>query len=298
MIVKTFGRRDSRTGDHSYSGWTEYYKVCNGSCHLEVTVPCGVLDGRTHISKNEPCDDLCSAGTECEAAEMPQVVQEALGISVFVPEGKVLVLTDWNGRIGSQSSDWWWVKNAGEAVTPAELKKGTLLSEGESVKKGESKNYRGGSYEAYTVIKNQGGKAVFLPDPSKKEFAREVWRKLEEDGFPRGAIRAIMKAAGPGMALQAVEWAKDALLAISEWGCNDGIQTATGVDALSVVLKGAGGKNNFGIERQDAALLALGLPASYGSNSGQGFRCLAGALEALPAIKKILSSTAEDKKGK
>jgi Fe2+ transport system protein FeoA len=104
-----------------------------------------------------------------------------------------------------------------------------------------------------------------------KAFARSQIDKLVEMGFSRGCAVKIMKAAGPGRCIQAVEWARYAL------------DTIGSVDALDCLLSGAGGTHGFGKDRMEGALKAFGLEPPGVSSSTALFAVLAGAKAALLA---------------
>lgn len=105
----------------------------------------------------------------------------------------------------------------------------------------------------------------------RKAFARTQINKLVEMGFSRGRAVNIMKAAGPGRCVDAVEWAQYAL------------DTIGSVDALDCLLSGAGGTNSFGKDRMEGALRAFGLEPPNVSSSGALFAILRGAHAALLA---------------
>lgn len=102
-----------------------------------------------------------------------------------------------------------------------------------------------------------------------KEFARGQINKLVELGFSRKRAVMVMRASGPGLMLDAVEWAKYALSEVNS------------VDALDCLLSGAGGTNGFGKYRMEEALKAFGLEPPSVSSSGALFSILAGAKQVL-----------------
>jgi len=132
-----------------------------------------------------------------------------------------------------------------------------------------------------------------------KAFARSQIDKLVEMGFSRGCAVKIMRTAGPGRCIQAVEWAYKARDIIAgryrnAWGeaeeASNGERLAAAVDALDCLLSGAGGTNGFGKDRMKGVLRAFGLEPPSVSSSRALFRVLAGAKAALLAG---LPSTAE-----
>lgn len=115
-----------------------------------------------------------------------------------------------------------------------------------------------------------------------KAFARSQIDKLVEMGFSRGRAVSIMKAAGPGRCIQAVEWAQYAL------------DTIGSVDALDCLLSGAGGTNGFGKDRMEEVLRAFGLEPPYVSSSTALFAILRGAHAALLAGLPAREPVGED----
>lgn len=114
---------------------------------------------------------------------------------------------------------------------------------------------------------------------NKKAFALLQIENLVGMGFSRGWAVNIMKAVGPGLCINAVEWAQYAL------------NTIGSVDALDCLLSGAGGTNGFGKDRMEAALRAFGLEPPSVSSSAALFTVLAGAKVAL--LSGIMSADAE-----
>jgi hypothetical protein len=113
-----------------------------------------------------------------------------------------------------------------------------------------------------------------------KTFARSQIEKLVLMGFSRIRAVKIMKAAGPGRCIEAVEWAQYAL------------DTVGSVDALDCLLSGAGGTNGFGKYRMECALRTFGLEPPSASSSGALFAILRGAKEAI--LSGVLTPASEE----
>jgi hypothetical protein len=126
-----------------------------------------------------------------------------------------------------------------------------------------------GYMEKYLSIKG------FDPEAQKKkegrEFARAQVDKIIAMGFPKGRAVAIMKAAGPGRAVEAAEWAIKAYSVIPN------------ADAFDVVLGNISGTNGFGKDRVLSVLSVLGfpVPAEESASSRRVFAVLAGARVAI-----------------
>ena len=84
-IVK-FEYFDTRTGDHTYSGWHEGYYVCDGENHYKVEFGQGVFLDQT-ITKEGQCDGSCEEGERVNPLFLPAWLQEGMGIFERVPEG-------------------------------------------------------------------------------------------------------------------------------------------------------------------------------------------------------------------
>lgn len=111
----------------------------------------------------------------------------------------------------------------------------------------------------------------------RRAFARQVHEKLVGMGFSARRAARIMRAAGPGRAVEAVEWARYALHKIAsavdpaESSCGEEDEWAqferamrpfrAARDALDMLCQGSGGRHGFGRDRTAAALRVLGLPA-------------------------------------
>lgn len=276
QIVR-YGRKDSRLGDHSYSGyWTGYY-LCDGTNHYEVDVPQGMFSGqhRTSSSKIADCDkQVCAKGEPVAVEKLPSAAQEALGILVPVPEGKLLV-EQCSAPFLQHFTDFYRVVKAGEMVTPKRLAHGKVISLGETAEVRETKhNTKGSEWTVRIIVRNEHGEPV-VEDGEKearKQFARDQIAYLVGLGFSPGRAYRIMKAAGPGQVQRAVEWAYEAMERV---GGN--------VDALDMVLSGLGGTNGFGMDRTASALEALGFSVPRAATARQLFGTIRGAKEAILA---------------
>lgn len=272
-----FGSKDSRLGDHSYSGyWTGYF-VCDGESHYEVSVPSGVFAGehQTRCRQTGSCDQTsCASGTEVAIADdLPDVAQAVLGILVEVPARHLLVET------GSYHMTQWGdfstyhVTRGGEVVTPKRLRRGTLLPPGESVRVVETRNTSSRKWDVTLIVRNAGGEPAVEDGEveARRQFARDQLAWLRSIGFSEGRARRVMTEAGPGQVRAAVEWAHYALA------------TVESVDALDCLLCGAGGTHGFGWDRMRDALLSFGLEPPKVGSSRTFFGTLRGAKEALLA---------------
>ena len=74
-----FAEGDSRTGDHSYSGWHSWYQLCDGTDHYKVVRSHGAFSG-TRVEQICSCDRSCTcAGSKLVALlDLPSRVQELL----------------------------------------------------------------------------------------------------------------------------------------------------------------------------------------------------------------------------
>lgn len=276
QIVR-FGSKESRLGDHSYSGyWTGYY-LCDGASHYEVDVPQGMFSGqhRTSSSKIGDCDkQVCAKGELVAVEKLPSAAQEALGILVPVPDGKLLV-EQCSAPFLQHFTDFYRVVKAGEMVTPRRLANGKVIAHGETVEVSETRhNTKGSEWTVRVIVRNEQGEPV-IEDGEKeerKQFARDQIAYLVSLGFSQGRAYRIMKAAGPGQVQRAVEWAYEAVEHVSG-----------NTDALDMVLSGLGGTNGFGTDRTAAALEALGFSVPRASTAHQFFGTLRGAKEAVLA---------------
>ncbi|MFA5013286.1 MAG: hypothetical protein WC520_01845 [Candidatus Paceibacterota bacterium] len=130
-------------------------------------------------------------------------------------------------------------------------------------------------FEAEARLKEYLRDRGFDPEAKKKKegriFAREQVAKIVAMGFPSGRAVAIMRAAGPGTAVEAAEWAIKAYRAVPS------------ADAFDVVLGNITGTNGFGKDRAIAVLAALGfpVPAYESASSRRVFAILAGARVAI-----------------
>ena len=116
-----------------------------------------------------------------------------------------------------------------------------------------------------------------------KAFARQRHAELVMLGFSPKRASTIMRAAGPGRSLEAVEWAYQTLEAIGN------------TDALDCLLGNPGGTNGFGKGRMESALRAIGIEPPSASSSGALFAILRGAhaalIAGLPARETVSEKT-------
>lgn len=273
-MIKKFGDGRNDT-DHSYSGWWSWYTLCDGKKHYKVRVPHGVFAGTRETSCREliSCDGIACANAQVVSGdELPSAAQEALGILVPVPEGKLLVEQCSAPRL-QHFTYYYTIVKAGELVTPKRLAQGKLIAHGETAEVVETQHSSMGSeWTTRILVHNEDGEPVIEDGEreARKQFARDQIAYLVGLGFSSRRAYRIMKAAGPGQVRLAVDWAYGALERV---GGN--------TDALDMVLCGLRGTNGFGKDRTEAALKALGLPVPYAATARTFFGVLAGAKEAL-----------------
>jgi hypothetical protein len=208
---------------------------------------------------------------------------------VPVPEGTLLVeqrSVPWLPH----TVDSYRVERAGALVTPERLAKGTVVRHGESVEVTKTRhNTTGEAWMVRCVVRNDHGHAVIEDGEreARRQFAREQIAHLAVLGFSPGRAARIMRAAGPGQVRQAVAWAYEARDILVGWSesAEESLSARinAAVDALDVVLSGAGGTYRFGFGRMAEALRALGLPVPCCFTAHTFFGVLAGAKEALLA---------------
>lgn len=125
-----------------------------------------------------------------------------------------------------------------------------------------------------------------------KEFAKQQIAKLKELGFRDKAAYSVLKAAGPGLAVVAAEWAIGAVKELASryvrknyWGeaeeASESERLGAARDALDCLLGNAGGTHGFGKGRMESALRAIGVEPPSASSSGALFAILRGAKEAI-----------------
>lgn len=148
----------------------------------------------------------------------PQTIGNIFGhYGHLVPEGKFAVVSD-----GEYS-------NGGYG--PSQAIKGLFAS----------------SEEAQQAIADSERAEAAQAAEARKQFAREQHGRLVAMGFGPRAAACIMRVAGPGRAVAAVEWADKALERVGT------------TDALDCILRGRGGTNRFGKDRMIAVLQTLGI---------------------------------------
>jgi len=268
QIVR-FNERDSRIGNHSYSGFTLYHSLCDGKCHYEVREPDGLRGQDTSCQKLGPCDGTCQGGKPVDPLMLPGAAQETMGIKVTIPAGKILVLLISYNVQQYGYYNGYHVVGAGEEVTPADMKNGTLLAEGEATKvhQTNSLGYQGKDY----LVRNVGGQsqATLHPDEvaKQKKFAADQIAKITAMGFSHAKAVAIMRAAGPGLCVKSAEWAKKTLKTVNH-------------DLLEAVLRGCDGKQ-FGFRRAADTIRQLGVEPPEFYKATPFFKFTAGALAAM-----------------
>ncbi len=194
---------------------------------------------------------------------------------LVVPDGMIFVcqfLDDWQqGTIFRYR-----VYSSGTTVPGKDVPDGVVLASGETKTVREDFFVGGSMRQRRTIVKNNNGVAELLDGDveERKAFAFQVRTSLLEKGFSNSAVSRIIRAAGPGQAQEAVEWAEAARKTLK------GEDRAV-VDALDMVLSGLGGTNSFGKDRTIAALRVLGLPVPQVNTSNRLFGVLRGAKEVI-----------------
>lgn len=276
MNIVKFGLEDTRTGDHSYSGYYTTYKLCNGVSHYEVGEPEGVFT-QWRCREVGPCDDSCKNGKEVNPMDLPYVAQREMGIKIPVPVGQVLVTT-WSGE---KSWEGWGFHaySQGEMVTPAELRRGTIILEGKSAPFSSCRYGQHGCSEIPERVFNRGGVAVTEHDrePGKK-FAQQQAKWLVEQGFTDEEAREIMRQARPGQVRKAVEWAAAVK---KQWQQETPDLTERTIEVtLEKAIKASRG--HYGWARTAKAVEELtGFEAPRASNARMFFGIIEGAVKVL-----------------
>ena len=264
--------------------WKGYY-LCDGTYHYRVAIPFGALIGQPiKCERVGDCDAQSCKDEEWVAGrDLPDAVQETLGIFMEVPMDVILVVAGMKPSglpsqfVPSNLLAFYQVFLPGEKVTPRKYEENHKLFDGDQVSVQETRNVgTRHQYQATITVHNANGKAV-VDDPDaedKRDFATKQHAYLVSKGFSPDAAGRIVKKAGPGQVDRALEQAVMSIRAWSRKGTPRAVQ-----DALDCFYAGNKGRNQFGWFRMRDALKAVGLPVPSTTTARVFFGILDGAGE-------------------
>lgn len=245
--AKRFNLWSSVSDPSRYSGWATGYDLYYRGKIFRVRQGEGVLYRPASASLIDDTGGGEPAGDEVDVNFLPEKVQEAMGITVRVPDQHVLVL-NWDCGADAKSWDGYGFKifEAGTLVPPSRLrnavKEGRLLADGQAgifSKRGFGHHSRPVTYKVTCL----GGKAVTEEDRTEqKQFASAQLELLKlECGLSHAEARAVMKEGGPGAVQKGVEWLRE---------CQD---AGFSEDAIRLVLQGVESNPEWSTVRLDDA---------------------------------------------
>jgi len=236
-----FGLTDTMKTNKIYVGYWSVYYLCDSVNHYKVREPRGVLSSTENLQifKTGKCDGECiKENIVMDPDDLPEEVQESLGIVTLVPEGKIF--------ISPKIPYGFEVMRPGDKITPKKAKKGKYLSEGESIVCLEVIDHSG---IQLCLVRNRNGK-VFVDN------SREIYNQfnyLLNLGFSQEDVLQIMETVRPNQTEEIVKWLEKAIIINVN---HDNISFIMSI--LTTIL--LGGKDNFKDEKVKHILKKAKLP--------------------------------------